>query len=208
MLTTSEQADIVSEIAPSDIVVCGFFTPDYRALAAKLAEEIAPFQPFHFVAVSKEDDSWASIVQRKPRIILQAMDTYPKSTTIFLDVDCSVRGQFAAMADVPGDFSASVKIRLTKTLFSSREKTVVHVGARAMVFKQNDRARRFLRDWDDEIRTAEYPQGGCERALRMTLFRSHYLAFTPMDKRFSGREITKATEDDVIVHDSASRGKR
>ncbi len=208
MPTRSNVADIISDVRPSDLVVCGFFTPDYRQLAADLAGDIAPFHPFHFFAVRKEDASWVDIVQRKPRIVLQAMDLYPSATVVFLDVDCSVRGPISAMIDIPGDVSAFVKLRQIRRFFYSREQTLMHVGSRSMVFKPNDRARKFLVDWDTEIKTAKYTQGGCERALRIALFRANYLAFSPMDERYFGKEVTVASDDDVIVHDSASRGKR
>ena len=208
MLTRSSTADIVSDVMASDLVVCGFFTPDYRQLAAALADDLAPYHAFHLFAVSKDNDSWVSVVQRKPKIVLQAMELYPKTTIVLLDVDCSVRGPIDAMTDVPGDVSAYVKLKQIRRLLSPREQTLVHVSSRSMVFKPNERARKFLSDWDTEIRTAKYHQGGCERALRMTLFRATYLAFSPMDERYSGREITVASDEDVIVHDSASRGKR
>jgi hypothetical protein len=203
----NNSTDIISDIQPSDLVICGFFTPDYRHLAASLAEDVAPYHPFHFFSVSKEG-TWVNVVQRKPSIVLQAMDLYPNATIVLLDVDCSVRGPIDAMTDIPGDVSAYVKLKQTRRFLSPREQTLVHVSSRSMVFKPNDRARRLLKDWDTEIRTAQYPQGGCERALRMTLFKATYLSFTPMDDRYSGREITIASEEDVVVHDSASRGKR
>jgi len=34
--------DIVSDIQPSNLVICGFFTPDYRHSAASLAKDLAP----------------------------------------------------------------------------------------------------------------------------------------------------------------------
>lgn len=203
----NNSTDIISDIQPSDLVICGFFTPDYRHLAASLAEDVAPYHPFHFFSVSKEG-TWVNVVQRKPSIVLQAMDLYPSATIVLLDVDCSVRGPIDAMTDIPGDVSAYVKLKQTRRFLSPREQTLVHVSSRSMVFKPNDRARRLLTDWHTEIKTAHYPQGGCERALRMTLFRAAYLAFSPMDERFSGREITVASDSDLIVHDSASRGKR
>ena len=208
MLTRNDTADIISDTRPSDLVICGFFTPDYRELATALADNIAPFHPFHMFAVTEDESSWLAVVQRKPRIVLQAMDLYPTATVILLDVDCSVRGRIDLMTDIPGDVSAFVKLKQIKRLLSSREQTLVHVSSRSMVFKPNDRARKLLVDWDTEIRTASYIQGGCERALRVTLFGATYLAFSPMDERYSGREITIASKDDLIVHDSASRGKR
>lgn len=74
-----------------------------------------------------------------------------------------------------------------------------------MVFKPNQRVRKFLADWRDELRTASYYQGGCEMALRFVMMRSTGLGFSPMDPRYSGLEIDKATSDAVVVHDSATR---
>lgn len=187
-------------------VVVGFFTPNYRPLAENLAKDLAATQnPYHLIARDKGTATWRNVVHWKPEIILEAMDLYPDSAIIFLDVDSSVRGSLEPTLDFAGDISARSKLRLTNHVWPFRKKTLLQISSRSMVFKPNQRVRKFLADWRDELRTASYYQGGCEMALRFVMMRSTGLGFSPMDPKYSGLEIDKATSDAVVVHDSATR---
>lgn len=187
-------------------VVVGFFTPNYRPLAETLANDLALTKnPYHLVARDKGDATWRNVVHWKPEIVLQAMDLYPQSHIILLDVDCSVRGSLRPLIEFSGDLSARPKLRLTNHIWPFRKKTVLQISSRSMVFKPNDRVRTFLGDWRDELRTATYHQGGCEMALRFVIMRSVGLAFSPMDLRYSGLETDKAAPDSIVVHSSHSR---
>ncbi|MCC7252729.1 hypothetical protein [Hyphomicrobium sp.] len=187
-------------------VVVGFFTPNYRPLAENLSKDLVETQnPHHLIARDKGDSTWRNVVHWKPDIVLEAMDLYPESNIILLDVDCSVRGSLLPALDFPGDISARSKLRLTNHVWPLRQKTVLHISSRSMVFRQNARVRKFLADWRDELRTATYYQGGCEMAMRFVIMRSTGLAFCPMDPKYSGLEVDQATADAIVVHSSASR---
>lgn len=187
-------------------VVTGFFTPNYRPLAESLAKDLsATGNPHHLVARDKGDATWKNVVHWKPGIVLEVMDRYPEASIVLLDVDCSVRGPLASMLDFPGHISARSKLRLTNHVWPFRQKTILHISSRSMVFRPEPRVRQFLADWRDELRTASYYQGGCEMALRFVIMRSVGLAFCPMDPRYSGLEVDQARADAVIVHSSASR---
>lgn len=197
--------DVDSATAESYVVV-GFFTPNYRPLAENLAKDLAHTKnPYHLIARDKGEATWRNVVHWKPEIVLQAMDLYPKSNIILLDVDSSVRGSLSPAIDFSGDVSARPKLRLTNHIWPFRKKTVLQISSRSMVFKPNERVRTFLGDWRDELRTATYHQGGCEMALRFVIARSVGLAFTPMDLRYCGLETDKAPPDAVVVHSSHSR---
>lgn len=197
--------DIVeTERVSSPYIVCGFFTENYRQLAAQLSGDLGRENAHHFFFRAKGSYTWRDIVQMKPDIVLEAMKKYPGRAVIFLDVDSRVRGSLAPMIDFQGDVSARAKLRITG-LPGFRKKTVIHITTRSMVLKPNERAIRFLEDWKTEIRKAAYHQGGCEMAMRMVLLRSVGLAYCPMDDRYAGLEIGEAPSDAVVVHDSASR---
>lgn len=202
--------DIVSSIQPKDFVICGFFTQDYRPLAANLASTIKPTEPFHFFFREKRNATWREIVRWKPDIVAHAMRLYPSCSIILLDVDCLVRGELRPMIDFAGDISAYPTLRFTRHPWPLRRRTILHISSRTMVFKPTDRTRAFLDTWREECmdRDGLYRRSGCELALRMALMRATGLAFCPMDVRYSGREVGKAPADAVIVHSSASRGKR
>jgi len=202
----SEDIVDVTSATAEPYVTVGFFTPNYRPLAEALAEDLALTKnPYHLIARDKGDATWRNVVHWKPEIILEAMNLYPKSNIILLDVDSSVRGSLRPIIDFAGDVSARPKLMLTKHIWPFRKKTVLHISSRSMVFKPNDRVRTFLADWRDELRTATYHQGGCEMALRFVITRSVGLAFTPMDLRYCGLETDKAPPDAVVVHSSHSR---
>jgi hypothetical protein len=196
----------VGEAGPRPYVVTGFFTPNYRPLAEALAKDLtATGNPHHLVAREKGSATWRNVVHWKPEIVLEVMDLYPESSIILLDVDCSVRGSLAPMLDFTGDISARAKLRLTNHVWPFRQKTVLHISSRSMVFRPNERVRRFLADWRDELRTATYYQGGCEMALRFVVMRSVGLAFVPMDDKYSGLEVDTAATNAIVVHSSESR---
>jgi len=196
----------VDDKASVPLVAVGFFTPNYRPLAETLAKDLADTQnPYHLIAREKGAATWRNVVHWKPEIVLQAMDLYPRSSILFLDVDCSVRGSLLPTLDFTGDISARPKLRLTHHVWPFRQKTVLQISSRSMVFKPNERVRKFLADWRDELRTAPYYQGGCEMALRFVIMRSTGLAFCPMDPKYAGLETDKAPADAVVVHSSHSR---
>jgi hypothetical protein len=192
--------------APAPYVAVGFFTPNYRPLAEALSKDLtATGNPHHLIARDKGSATWRNVVHWKPSIVLEAMDMYPQSSIILLDADCSVRGSLAPTLDFTGDISARAKLRLSNHVWPFRKKTILHISSRSMVFKPNERVRRFLADWRDELRTATYYQGGCEMAMRFVIMRSTGLAFCPMDPKYSGLEVDTATSDAVVVHASESR---
>jgi hypothetical protein len=202
--------DIVSASRSKDYVICGFFTQDYRPLAEQLASTIKSPEPFHFFFREKRDASWRDIVRWKPDIIAHAMHLYPNCSIILLDVDCIVRGELRPMTDFAGDISAYPTLRFTRHPWPLRRRTILHISSRTMVFKPTARTKAFLEAWRQECKDPEglYRKSGCELALRVALMRATGLAFCPMDARYSGREVDKAPADAVIVHSSASRGKR
>ncbi|MDQ8698485.1 hypothetical protein [Hyphomicrobium sp. LHD-15] len=200
--------DIVNtaDVTPLPYVVVGFFTPNYRPLADRLSAELTKTQnPHHLIAREKGSSTWRDIVHMKPGVVLEAMDRYPTSSIILLDADSSVRGSLAPMLDFVGDISARSKLRLTNHVWPFRQKTVLHISSRSMVFKPNARVRKFLEDWQTELRTASYHQGGCEMAMRFVIMRSTGLAFCPMNPDYSGMEVDQASDSAIVVHSSESR---
>ena len=66
-------------------LVFGWFTPDYRPLADKLAASLDEVgAPYHLFAEEKSHGRWD--VRRKPSIVLDAMAAYPDKTLVLMDV--------------------------------------------------------------------------------------------------------------------------
>lgn len=200
--------DIVSipagDAAPA-LVSCGFFTSNYRPLAQRLSGELGPQNPHHFFSMDKGQASWFDIVGWKPRVIQRALDLYPRSAIAFLDMDSQVRGSLAPLADINADVSARAKTRISSLPWRSRRKCILVVSARVMVFKPNDRVRKFLADWHDAMADSSYrKKDGAELALGMVLMSSPGLTFTPIDPVFAGLEIGTAPANAVLTHISES----
>lgn len=200
-------SDLISDgiTETNNYVVCGFFTENYLPLAERLAAELkATNNPYHLFGREKGTATWRQVVRWKPEIVLEAMEKYPHASIILLDADSSVKGSLAPMLDFIGDISARAKMRLTPGFWPLKQKTVIHISSRSMVFKQSARTRKFLEDWRDELKTAKYYQGGCEMAMRLVIMRSVGLAFCPMDPLYSGIEDNRAPDGALVVHSSFS----
>src|SRR5262245_61610007 len=91
-------------------LVIGWFTPDYRPLAERFAANLAQLNvAFHLWAKPKIGEGWSSL--RKPSIVLEAMDAYPRKTLILMDTDCIVNGDISPVTAFAGDISLTLKTR-------------------------------------------------------------------------------------------------
>jgi hypothetical protein len=199
--------DIVSTVPQKPYVVCGFFTADYRPLAERLAKELRPSHPYHFFFREKGQTPWHEIVRWKPDIVLEAMNLYPGTSAILLDMDCSVLGSLDPMLDFTGDVSAYPLVR-AKRPWPLRKLFHVHVSSRCMVFKPTERTKAFLEAWREECKDKQgvYTRTGDEMAMLVALLGTTGLSFCPMDVRYSGRQGGKIPPGAVVIHASYSRG--
>jgi hypothetical protein len=141
--------DIVFQAAAPELVVVGFFTPDYRAMAEGLAASIDknanPVRTsYHLYAVPKpEGTEWHDIILMKPQIVLRAMAEYPNSPIVLMDVDCRISGNIDGLADVK---SGDVGVRYTGKMHSSNN-SVDWFTSRVMVVRQTEMARLLMVNW-------------------------------------------------------------
>jgi hypothetical protein len=201
--------DIVSHAHPESFLVCGFFTPDYRALTERLVRDLAPSIPYHFFFREKGTATWREIVRWKPDVILQAMELYPGKQIILLDVDCSVMGPIKPMTDFSGDVSGYPVHVFKPRPWPMRGRFKMHISSRSLALKPTDRTKTFLTTWREECRdkVGKYRRSGCEMAMLTALTKTTGIAFCPMDIRYSGRESKSRLPDAVITHTSASQGQ-
>jgi hypothetical protein len=59
--------------------------------------------PYHFFAWDKVPGGWETNTRLKPTAILKAMDFYPEKVLIWVDVDCTVRGDLSPLANLRAD---------------------------------------------------------------------------------------------------------
>jgi hypothetical protein len=136
--------------------------------------------------------------KRKPRIVLEAMETYPGTTLVLVDCDCIVRGDVAPVAGISTDIGIALKPRQGR-----KSRIVLTASSRVMVFRPTAGARSFAETWADLCEAS--PRSNDEPSLVWTYIERPDVTYTQLDQRYIGREMGTANtmEGIVIWHDSA-----
>jgi len=191
------RGDLVSSGAALGWLVCGWFTPDYRPRAERLAAGlIAHGAPYHIRELDKGGGNWTHQVKRKPTIILEAMRAHPQSTVVFMDVDCEIRGDVAPATRIGADAACFFQVK------KRAGRQLGDMSSRVMVLRPTPGAQKLVEIWieacaGDPAATSDEP------SLLVAIARAAGCSWTPLDPRFAGREVTNAMPDAAIVHDSA-----
>ena len=192
------RTDLMRE-SGNDYLVIGFFTPDYYALAAELAENLDLFSiSYHLYATDKQQGQWGHQTLRKPSVLKQARLDHPTRPLIFMDVDCSVRGDLTTMLTVEGDIAVPMGRKAMKN------GTALKPGTRVILVRPTTMSDRFLDAWEQKCQMDLNPVGNDEIRLQMAIEDSAgQFAIAVLPRPFTGMEIRKASAADMIVHDSA-----
>lgn len=188
-----------------DWLVIGWFTPDYRPLAVKLAGTLeAHGAPHHLFSKEKRHGVWD--VRRKPSVIIEAMDAHPGKTLILMDVDCIVTGDLTPAARLTTDLAVSIKARPRKW----QRGIVITLGSRVVVFRPTTQARSFVTDW---VRLSEQAPVGASTEVGMAwaFVARPDVTYSHLDQRYAGleRDASHALDNVVVWHDSAhEKGQR
>jgi hypothetical protein len=187
---------------PEEWIVCGWFTPDYRPLAAKLAVNLDHHgAPYHLWAKPKSERGWNT--WRKPSVVLEAMDAYPGKTVVLMDVDCRISGDIAPVTDIAGDVSLTLNARPVRLLWPPHKRIAVKAISRVVVFRPTEAARAFTSEWARLCESTHYE--GDEAALRAAFLTCPGVAFSHLDPRYAG--LGEAT-DAIVHHESAHAVRR
>lgn len=179
-------------------LVTGWFTPDYRPIAEKLAASLTEHNaPHHIWAKPTNARGWSTWA--KPEVVLDTMRAYPGRTIILMDVDCIVSGDLAPLASIPGDIAITLKTRRMRLLRGLHSRLVTKTSSRVIVLRPTDGARVFAQEWQRRLRTAGY--GGDEPSmLTAFLYSPGPLAFSAIDHRYAGDEVGNAVPGAIITH--------
>ena len=135
------------------VVVCGFYTEDYRRWLIPLVASLDRLGQAHdFVLAEKAGQMWETNTMAKAAHILAAMDRHPDEVIVWLDVDCIVHGDLSPLADIRGDVAFRMYSKFRKH----------HKGARfraqsgTMVFRPTPEARQFVDIWKQASERAPY----------------------------------------------------
>jgi hypothetical protein len=183
--------------AQGDWLVTGWFTPNYRPLAEKLAANLTEFNaPFHLWAKSKAASGWNT--WRKPSVVIETLDAYPGRTVILMDTDCIVRGDLAPMVDFDGDVSLTLKARHVRLLHGLHKRLTLKTSSRVVVFRPTAGARLFAQEWERLLQSSPYE--GDEVCMVMAFLRRAEISYCHLDPRFAGDEVGNTVSDAVISH--------
>jgi hypothetical protein len=174
------------------IIVCGWYTPDYRAWAAKLITSLDALAiPHDIVQVPKLPGGWEANTLAKPVQVLAAMDRHPDKVIVFLDVDCTVRGDLFPLALLRGDVAFRFRTRRKRGRGGFRAGFL----SGTLVIKPNAHARRFVEAWRDcPARYGDTDQ----TLLALALGTVEAVSIEPLHERW--------LYGGVIAHEHASRG--
>jgi len=192
------QNDIIFNRETS-FIVTGFFTPDYFALADALSKNLIEYGiSHHLYARAKSAGQWGHQTLQKPSILKAARLDHPNKVLILMDVDCRLRGDISAMLEVTGDIAVAMGRKPMKN------GTALKPGTRVLLVRPTAQTDIFLKVWDDMCRLKLHQVGNDEIRLQMAIEDSAgRFAVTTLPHHFEGREIRKATQKDIIIHDSA-----
>jgi len=196
--SNTARGDIIYR-ADTSYIVTGFFTPDYFPLADALSKNLIEYGiSHHLYARAKSAGQWGHQTLQKPSVLKAARLDHPNKVLILMDVDCRVRGDISAMLEITGDIAVPMGRKPMKN------GTALKPGTRVLLLRPTAQADAFLKDWDEMCTLGLYPVENDEIRLQMAIEDSAgRFAVTTLPHHFTGREIRKATQKDIIIHDSA-----
>ena len=185
--------------AGTSFIVTGFFTPDYFPLADALSKNLIEYGiSHHLYARAKSAGQWGHQTLQKPSVLKAARLDHPNKVLILMDVDCRVRGDISAILEVTGDIAVPMGRKPMKN------GTALKPGTRVLLVRPTAQTDIFLTVWEDMCRLDLHQVGNDEIRLQMAIEDSAgRFAITTLPHHFTGREIRKATQIDIIIHDSA-----
>lgn len=183
--------------APGGWLVTGWFTPNYRPLAEKLAANLAQYNaPLHLWAKPKAPSGWNT--WRKPSVVLETMEAYPGKTVILMDTDCLVSGDLTPMTQFAGDVGLTLKARRMRLLEGFHKRLTLKTSSRVVVFRPTEGARAFAQEWERLLKSAPYE--GDEVSMVMAFLRRPDISYCHLDPRFAGDEVGNTVPDAVLAH--------
>ena len=179
----------------SNLIVIGFFTPDYAEAASAFAANLIEHGvSHHLYACAKVEGGWRAQIFQKPATLAVARRDYPDAVLVFMDVDCSIRGDISGILKTRGDIALRVKGRAVGRGYAMK------FSSRVIVVMPTPGGTAFVDAWISECRDHEM---GTESALVPAIEHSggeFSLAALPL--RYAGMELRDAPAGAVIVHDS------
>jgi hypothetical protein len=182
----------------SPYIVSGFYTPDYAHWYSSLRESLdCHNQPHDFAAVPKLKGSWELNVLVKAQHILGAMDRHPDKVIIWLDVDCTVRGDLAPLAQLRGDVGIHHYQKMRRGRY-----LITRIRSATLTFRPTPGARRFVEAWHSYSRAATVGEDD-EATLTRAMLTTPDVTISQIPHKWSAT-LGKYSAESIIVHSYAS----
>jgi hypothetical protein len=193
----SQDSDIRHAFA-SDFLVIGFFTPNYEPAASAFSKNLTDLRiSHHLYARPVIEGSWYSQTRQKPNVLAAARRDYPDLPLIFMDVDCTVRGDISGLLETRGDIAMRTK---GTALGTSRQ--ALKPCTRVMVLRPTSGAAGFVSAWAAACDRAREGESAERMLIRAMSDCPENYAIGTLPITYAGIELHEAPAGAVIVHDS------
>lgn len=192
----------IRNIYSPNLIVTGFFTPDYRPLAQSFSKNLSDHRvSHHLYALARITGGWEVQTRQKPSALAAAMRDYPTQTLVLMDVDCQVRGDISDLIVVEPDVTLMLKRKATKL------GEALLPCSRVIVVKPTKGGATFVRSWKEACRSGL--KGSDETALIKIIEQSGgSFSIGALPQRFTGTELRDAKPSAIIVHKSVHDNTR
>lgn len=178
-------------------LVIGWYTPDYEPLAEKFAANLREHNiPHHLLARPKLAKGWNT--KQKPSVVLDAMQLYPDKTIVLMDVDCVVGGDISPVTQIDSDMGLAIKAR-----DDGRERAIIKVSSRVVVFRPTAAAKQFALEWQRLCNEDFSKSNTDEGALLWAFIRLGGIATSHLSGIYGGQYTEGAKSGAIIWHISA-----
>jgi hypothetical protein len=186
----------IRNIYNPNLIVTGFFTPDYLPLAQSLSKNLSDRGVSHHIyELAKIPGDWAVQTKQKPCALVAALGDYPAQTLVLMDVDCQVRGDISELSLLEPDVTLTLKRKATKL------GEALLPCSRVIVVKPTKGGATFVRSWQEACQNGS--KGSDETALLRTIEQSGgSFSIGALAHRFTGTELRDAKPNAIIVHQS------
>lgn len=191
------------KIRAAEILVIGFYTPNYKSLADRLAADCyAHVLQAKFYSVSSHE--WASAILLKPTIIQKARSEFPNATLVLMDVDCRIHGRLTEIESIHSDVALHQRCKIASGLLKSR--STIWPSSRILVVKPTAGAARLIEAWRQAC--ASHRSGGDELMLAQAISQTPGVSISMLPVSYAAFEAGEAPDGAVVVHHSAHDASR
>jgi hypothetical protein len=189
-------SDIRSQQDSRSWLVVGWFTPDYRHWAERLAYSLNRVGAPYYLLAKEPGSNWMANTRRKPIIASECLERFAGQTLVLMDVDVEALADLSPMVNTSADVCGFLKARVTR-----KGRTELQLSSRVLVLRGTPATARLIDQWRDECEQGS--DIADEAVLGLVLARTEGLTFSPLPARYAARERDVAPPGAALVHDSA-----